>query len=774
VAAQARGDAAAQRAGRRIWSALRDGDYRNELIAVVVMLGLIQLLPRRPVLGLYVLGITSASSLLLHAVAVILVFRANRFINFAQLQVATTAGGLFLALVQGQLLLDGVRSVCGCVSREPGPLARNINFVIVFFVVLGLSALVSWAASLTLLRRFQRSPRIMLTLVTLFAGQALAGANDHLQGLFLPPRSDTAAYGRVLARSTRPPGDFDWHIGPLATLHQSEVLLVIAAVAAVLGLTRYLRRSQTGVAIRAAAEGPARAETLGVDVHRVTARVWFIAGLLAGLAGILASFGGNIPPQTQTLAIPAQQLGLILAVAVMARFQSLTMAAVGALTLGLLQTAAQFAYGSPRPFDAAFMFLVGGLLLLQRSRQSHRERDDPTGSEVTREVRPVPRELRSLPQVKSWTRIGAVTVAGVGLGLPWALSSTTTTQATTYAIYAIVGLSLLILTGWAGQISLGQFGFAAIGAWAAASSHLPFPLALAAAGTVGAATSIIVGVPALKLRGLNLAISTLAFAVTARALFLDKLYLGRFLPTAVERPSLLGMDLDDTRVFYYFCLFVLTGCCLAVMGLRRSRLGRVLIGTRANEAAAQSFGISVLRARLTAFAVAGFLAALAGALVAYQLRAVPPETFGPDMSVKMFMYSVIGGLGGIVGPLLGFTFMGLLNIFALNPLLVYTASGSGALLLLIASPGGLAQVLYDTRDAALRRLAVRLRIPVPSLMGERRAGEAMARAHLDEQRGKPKEGAALLYKLDRQWALDRYGTTDGSGERVGQKEPANG
>jgi branched-chain amino acid transport system permease protein len=367
--------------------------------------------------------------------------------------------------------------------------------------------------------------------------------------------------------------------------------------------------------------------------------------------------------------------------------------------------------------------------------------------------------------------VGAVAVAT--LGLPWAVSPTMTTQATTYAIYAIVGLSLLFLTGWAGQISLGQFGFAAIGAWAAASSRLPFPLALAAAGVVGAAASVVVGVPALKLRGLNLAISTLAFAVTAQALFLDKRYLGRFLPVAVERPALLGMDLDDTRVFYYFCLFVVAACCLAVMGLRRSRLGRVLIGTRANEAAAQSFGISILRARLTAFATAGFLAALAGALVAYQLRAVPPESFGPDQSVKMFMFAVIGGLGGIIGPLLGFTFMGLLSVFNSNPLIAYTASGTGALLLLITSPGGLAQVLYDTRDAALRRLAVRMRIPVPSLMGERRADDAMARAHLDE-RTKAGDGAALLYKLDRQWALDRYGRTDETNERVGHQEVAHG
>src|SRR4029077_21014088 len=121
-------------------------------------------------------------------------------------------------------------------------------------------------------------------------------------------------------------------------------------------------------------------------------------------------------------------------------------------------------------------------------------------------------------------------------------------------LYGILALSLLILTGWAGQISLGQFGFAAVGAWTVAVTRWPLPLALLAAAVLGAVAAVAVGLPALRLRGLHLAISTLAFAVGVSAILLNQRYLGRHLPQAVRRPVFLGLDLNDVRVFYYFVL----------------------------------------------------------------------------------------------------------------------------------------------------------------------------------------------------------------------------
>lgn len=748
--------------------------YRNELIGLALLLAIVAVIPMGRTRTAYVLGTVQGATLLLHAAAVVLVYRANKFVNFGQLGFVAVAGYLYTSLVQGRFLLNTARTFCGCISREPGSVALLVNFVLAVALSIALTAFVAWAVYGTVLRRFRRSPRIMLTLVTVFVGQILASSRSTIQRFLIPTDLENEeAIGRVTARSTRPPGDFEWRIGDLATVRLGDVLIVLAAAVAVVGLTLYLRKSRTGIAIRASAESPARAGTLGVDVQAVTGRVWLTAGLLAGVVGVVGSFGASVQVSDSGV-IPASSLAMILAVAVMARFHSLLMAAAAAFVIGALHTAIAYQYLSTAPFDVALVFLIGALLLLQRSRSSRAERDDFSGYEVTREVRPIPREMRGLPQVRTWVRSTAVLGSAVVLGLPWLLSSSTTTLFTVYAIYMIVGLSLLVLTGWGGQVSLGQFGFAAVGAWTAAVSDLPFPFALLLAGVVGALVSVVVGVPALKLRGLNLAISTLAFAVSARALLIDDRYLGDWLPEELDRPSVLGMDFDDSRVFYYFAVIMVVLSCVAVAGLRRSRFGRVLIGLRANEAAAQSFGINVLAVRLGAFAVSGFLAAFAGGLFAFHQRAVTPRSFAADASIEMFMFAVIGGLGGIAGPVLGFTYMSLLTLMSENPLLRYTGAGTGAILLLMVAPGGFAEVVYKIRDASLRRLAVRLRLDVPSLLGDRLGGGTTERVRLDEKRGRAADSApGIVYELRGQWALDRYAGGHDTGERVGRKEPVS-
>jgi branched-chain amino acid transport system permease protein len=302
-------------------------------------------------------------------------------------------------------------------------------------------------------------------------------------------------------------------------------------------------------------------------------------------------------------------------------------------------------------------------------------------------------------------------------------------------------------------------------------SGLPFPFALLAAGLAGAVAAVAVGLPALKLRGLNLAISTIAFALSARALFIDDRYLGGLVPDTLTPPNVLGLDFADERVAYYFTLLLVVGFCLMVVGLRRTRTGRALIALRANEATAQSFGISALKARLIAFSISGFMAAIAGALLAYHLGRVAPQAYSPDKSLIVFLYTVLGGLGGIAGPLLGMGFYAIITFFfASNPLVQYLGTGLGAVLLLMIAPGGLAQLLYQLRDGMLRRLAFRLRIPVPSLMGDKGAALSADRVVLEERRQEPRragEPLPVTYDPPGQWALDRLGTVDGPKERVG-------
>jgi branched-chain amino acid transport system permease protein len=347
-------------------------------------------------------------------------------------------------------------------------------------------------------------------------------------------------------------------------------------------------------------------------------------------------------------------------------------------------------------------------------------------------------------------------------------------------IFGMVVLSLLILTGWAGQISLGQFAFAAIGGYTAAIVPLPLLLRLILAGLAGAAAALVVGLPALRMRGLHLAITTLAFALATSAFLLNPNYLGRALPSALERPTLLGFDLEDQRTFYYLSLGILVLVVIAVAGLRRSRTARALIAARDNEEAAQSFGINLIASRLVAFAISGFIAALAGALFAFHQHGVQAIAFAPEVSVRMFLIAAIGGLGSISAPLIGVVlFHGVLTLISTNPVVGFLATGGGGLILLLLAPGGLGQMIFDARDTILRSIARRQRIIVPSLLADVKVDTGVFREkHPIAPKVRPGGGTAFVpkrYEVADQWALSGKGeepdseTVAREGEDVGAR-----
>jgi branched-chain amino acid transport system permease protein len=350
------------------------------------------------------------------------------------------------------------------------------------------------------------------------------------------------------------------------------------------------------------------------------------------------------------------------------------------------------------------------------------------------------------------------------------MSPSQTNLATAGFIFGIVIVSLLVLTGWAGQISLGQFALAALGGYVAAIIHAPFPIVVLIGACAGAVAAVVIGFPALKLRGLHLAVTTMALALTVQAFLLNPRYLGKHLPNSLDRPTFFGMSLEDQRVYYYLCLVVLALVVTAVVGLRRSRTARALIAARDNDQAAQSFGINLVRLRLSAFAISGFFAALAGGLFAFHQHAVSATAFAPEVSVTMFVMAVIGGLGSVAGPLIGTTFYTILKIFSVSPLIEFFATGAGGLFILLFVPGGLSQLVYGIRDAILRRVASRNRIVVPSLVADTALSAEGARAEILAKRGAA-GGEAFVpvrYRLEDQWLL---GETDGSKTT---KEPARG
>lgn len=746
-------------------------EHAKELgaLALVGVLPFTPLYEDKASAGILLEGLSGGALLILHALAVVLVFRTGRFLHLAQVPIAFFCATLFTGLANGAPLLRGLRAMCQvCLGPQPGGLAQGINFLFALAITLAVGVFGGMLVQQLLLRRFFRAPRLMPTLVTIFLGQALVASQRDVFRQLIPIEAaegagaERDAAERAFSEFGKPveaPFSFSVTIGDVELAHH-ELLALLLALVVPLAIGAYLRWSSAGIAIRASAENAERAQTLGLDSTGVTSRIWAIVGGLAALSGMLIglaegaqvdSGGGGIAG-----ALPVGPLVLVLAIAVAARLTDLPLAVLSGVVLALVRTATQWSFGSTAPFDAVLGLAIAGLLLLQR--EPRVRTDEATAFlDLAREPRPIPPELRVLPVVRTWLRGGLFVVVALLVGVPWIATPGQIDLAGTFLITAMVGMSLLVLTGWSGQISLGQWGFATIGGWTAAASGLPLPIALVLAALVGAVASVVVGYPALKLRGLQLAIATLAFAYSTALVFTDPRYLGGRIPDQVPT-SLLVVDLSSPRSGYYGLLVLLGLFVLATIGLRRSRLGRALIAVRTNAPAAESYGIDPRRLRLSAFAVSGSLAAMAGALFVAHQGGMVAESFLADESVQLFSFVVIGGLGGVLGPILGALFLGSLTLFSGNELLQYLSAGVGGLVLLMFAPGGLAEIFYRVRDAGLRRLAIRNRIPVASLLGDRMARQLGETAPLRERGGD--EGPLLpplRYELPGQWALERYG-----------------
>ncbi len=721
---------------------------RPELLVLASVAPVLLLLPGSTPLGIYALGVVTAAPLAMHAAGIILVFRSNRFIDFAQLQIGAVAATLFALLVNAQPVLRGARATCPPCLERTSEGVLQVSYWSSLAVSFAVAVFLGWLIYVAVIRRLDTAPRLVATVASLFLITLLAGVQRLLVRLLSTQEQRT--FGGV-TNAVPPPGGVAFSIGTVR-FGLAELLLVVIGVLGLAAIAVFLQRSAIGTAIRASSESASRAQTLGVDVVRVTGRVWMLVGALSGAAALLGAM--TAPAGDGDSPAAGASLVRILTVVVVARLVSLPMAGLAALALGVLTAAVDFSAGGTNLLDGSLVVVICALLLLQRRGSTRTDVDTSSSYLAGRQARPVPQALRELPSVRSLGRGLAATLVLVLGVAPFLLSPSQTSVVSTTLLLAVVGMSLLVLTGWAGLVSLGQFGFAAVGAYVAAVSGLPFLLALPLGGLAGAVVAVLVGLPALRLQPLTLAISTLAFAAAVPAVLLDPDTLGSALPETLERPLLLGLDLEDQRVFYYLVLLVLVATVLGVAGLRRSRTARALLAARDNEPAAQAFGISVLRARLQAFALSGFLAAFAGGLFAYQQAGVRADSFSVEQSLLVFTFTVLGGLGALGGPLLGFALLVLLNLVVTSPTIALLVNGLGGVVLLLLAPGGLAQVAVDARDGLLRRIAARNGIAVPGLGARDRLTGAGPSPITPKVR--PGGGEVFVpqrYALDDQWAL---------------------
>lgn len=441
------------------------------------------------------------------------------------------------------------------------------------------------------------------------------------------------------------------------TFSKDQMFVMVVAVAIAVALGIFFRVHPFGVAMRAVADGPEGARLLGINVNRVTIVSWAVGAGMAALSGIL------VTPllarlDTVTLVIFTVQA---LAAALVGRLQSLPMTFAGGIVLGMSQPVLNrmFHLGPGSDELIALLFVLGALLLRKKT-----GRGDSGGGGLA------PVALRPMPS--GWSaRAGVVVLMVTGIAIfvsfqPFGIGSRDI--ASTMA-WALAVLSLVLLAGVAGQISLCQGVFMAVGGYGAAialDAGVPFIATLLIGAALAAMAATVIGLPALRLRGLELAIVTLSLAFAA-----DRYFFATFKPLIgpdrarpfprpawadhlVERAGVDGpVTVTDWRPYALVGFVVFILAAWAVASLRRGRTGAAFTALRSSEAATSAMGFSVVGVKLRGFALSGFVAGLGGAIFAGLTGAATSTAFGFDRSITLLAYTVIAGMGSVPGALIG-------------------------------------------------------------------------------------------------------------------------
>jgi branched-chain amino acid transport system permease protein len=640
--------------------------------------------------GLFVRGLIIGALTALIALGMALVYRANRIINFAQAHMGYAPALLAFLLMDETGMPYGLAVVNGLVAA----------------VALGAFT------ERVVIRRFERAPRLLVTIATLGLSQVLAGLAQLLPSLW----DRQIVSGRMPA-----PFESDWIVGGVV-FDVNDLLGLVVAPLAVALVALFLQRSDVGIAVRASADSTDRASLLGIPVHRLQTLVWSLAAGLAFVTVFLRSGILGLPADT-ALALPTIGAGFSLGVLLrslvallLGRMTNLVGVTSAAVALGVLEEGIRRNHGDWL-VDPVLGLIVVVALVLRRREVGRRTGADDTAWRAGDEARPVPGALWQVHGVQVGLWVGAAVVAVAALVLPWLLPADQTFEASTLLIYALLGLSLVLLSGWGGIVSLGHIAYFAVGAavtgWAITDLDLDLLPAVLLATLAGAVVAAVVGLPALRLRGLYLAVTSFAFAMATTGYLLDDDRFG-WVPTGhVERRPLLGgFGLSGERAVYYLALVVLVLAMLGLRNLHASRFGRALVALRENDRAAEAYAVDGVRVRLATFALSGAIAALAGGLFFHHESGYHASSYGALANLEVFTMVVIGGLTSVIGALLGALYLLGTRWFLPSEWAVAVA-GTGVLAVLLLCPGGLATLLYGLRDRLLRQVAARSGITIP-------------------------------------------------------------
>lgn len=659
-------------------------------------------------------GLVTGAVYSLLAMGLVFIYKATRIPNFAYGAMATMVAFLHYDLVTGREI--GVDLDLLFVNLDVETTVR-LGFWTAVPVSLGFAAALGWVIERVVIRPFARAPMVVHIIVTLGLALLLSAATQQVFGadqLIVP--NDQAIFSRAPAFSI---GGVNLTYERLGVI---GLLLVLAA-----GVYGFFRFTSTGLAIRATATDPDVASLLGVSSRKLAVVSWVSGSMVAGVAGIaLASVVISSDPN----------LLLLLTI------KGFAAAIVGGMTSFPIAVAAGFAIGLGEEIvrselvplnDELFtgapeVLTLGAVIVVLALRPkwifSGIREDEDTGvasraggadSPLARAIDPV-EAYRSLKAAvppspalsAAWSVVRRVVPVVLAAGallfpvLPF-IDRFYLLPANLSLVFLLVILSFVVLVGWLGQISLAQGAFLAVGGAGAALTAnwlgLPFPFPILGGVLLSVPVSVLVGLPALRLRGLHLAVATLAFGLAA-----ERAIVPRFTGTTpVRLPEALA---NDTARYYLFLLLAGAAFVLA-WRMSATRVGRSFFAIRDSETVAAAYGIRPVRVKLTGFVVSGAIAALAGTLITYQLGSVGTNYASVFFSISWLANAVVAGIASIAGPLVGAFVFGLYPELSKGQIRATSISfwpqiTASALLILVmaVNPGGLASMSRFVRSRA--------------------------------------------------------------------------
>jgi branched-chain amino acid transport system permease protein len=581
------------------------------------------------------LGLGSGAVIAALALGVLLTYRASGVVNFAHAALGMYLAYTYVGLRQHGELLVPILGLPGRVQVFPSDVKPT--WATAFALTMLVGALLGLTIYWLVFRPLRSAPTLARVVASLGLFLYLLGiTNQRLgsQGAALAKPEAILPSNVVKVVGIQIPADRLWLLG--------LVVVATAALAIVFHATRF------GLATRGASESEKGAVLLGHSPVQLASVNWMIASVLAGAAVIfIAPIAGLNPGTTSLLIVPA------LAAALLGGFRSFGLTTAAGLAIGMLQSEilnlrTEFSWIPHLDWQAALPLIIIVAIMGLRGERIP-SRGTLGGGRFPASPRPA--------HLGWWVGAGSSLVL-IGL---FTLGSTWRQGLIVSMVTALIALSIVVLTGYVGQISLMPFALAGIGAFTmiklSASADVPFPLAPLLAALVAMVVGLAIGVPASRVRGINLAIATLAAATVIEEMVLKWSWLtGGLGGSSVPRPRLLGIDLGigatgsafPRPAFGVLCLAVLMAAIVAVARLRQGTTGLGWLAVRANERAASAAGLDVRRIKLTSFALSSFLG---GSLLAYQYATLSVNSFTVFASLALVATTYLGGVASIAGAL---------------------------------------------------------------------------------------------------------------------------